>query len=249
MNPVTYLARKHHLLGLTLFLALTLSGCTTFRGTPDRYQETNEIVTKIELTAQDMASLALTTDRTERNHLQKKALAVIDLRYNAFVRSLAADRADSSAGLAGTTLGASTAGAFVDSVKAKTNYALFGAATIGAFSIVDKNYYYEKTITALVAGMRAARATVLLRIRQRQVEEIESYDGASALQMWKTTTQPAPCLQPSSILQAVPKQKLMRPLRRSGFWRCRQTARLIGARRSQMLFTLSRTTLPWRKVT
>lgn len=169
-------------LGLILLLALIMGACSTFRGTPARYQNTDDIVTKIDLTAQELANLSQSVDRTERNRLQNRALAVIDLRYNAFVRDLASDRADSSAALAGTTLAASTAGAFVDSVKAKTNYALFGAATIGAFSIVDKNYYFEKTIAALVAGMRAARANALLRIRQRQNEEVGTYDGVSALQ-------------------------------------------------------------------
>lgn len=168
--------------GLILLLAMAISACSTFRGMPERYQNADDIVNKIDLTAQDVASLSQSVDRTERNRLQNKALVVIDLRYNAFVRDLAADRADSSAALAGTALGASTAGAFVDSVKAKTNYALFGAASIGAFSIVDKNYYYEKTVTALIAGMRSARANTLLHIRQRQSEEISRYDGVSALQ-------------------------------------------------------------------
>lgn len=167
---------------LVLFLILLTSACSTFRGTPARYVATDDIVTTINLTAQEMADLSQSAERTERNRLQNKALSVIDLRYNSFVRDLAADRADSSAAAAGTALGASTAGAFVDSVKAKTNYALFGAATIGAFSIVDKNYYYEKTIFALVAGMRATRAAKLLSIRQRQTEEITSYNGGAALE-------------------------------------------------------------------
>ena len=165
-----------------LVLVAATSACSTLRGMPQRYQATDEIVTAIQLTAEELAALPATDDRAERNHVMNRAVAVIDQRFNAFVRDLAADRADSATAVAGTTLGASTAGAFVDSVKAKTHYALFAAGVVGAFGIVDKNYFYEKTVPALVAGMRAARAKVLLRLRQGQGETLESYNGSAALQ-------------------------------------------------------------------
>lgn len=172
--------RCRRLFGLIL-LALIVSGCTTLHGNPVRYVAPDAAVESINFTADELGLLTEASSREERNRLQAKAMAVIDLRFHAFVRDLAANRADSSTAVAGTTLGASTAGAFVSSVKAKTNYALFSAGIIGAFGIVDKNYFYEKTVPALVAGMRAARASVLLRIRQSQSEELENYDGASAL--------------------------------------------------------------------
>lgn len=159
-----------------------LAGCSTLRGTPPRYQATQAIVDAIELTPQEIASLVVAGTAAERNTVQNKAVAVIDLQFHAFVRDLAADRADSATAVAGTTLGASTAGAFVDSVQAKTHYALFAAGVVGAFGIVDKNYFYEKTVPALVAAMGAARAAVLVRIRSGQTEPIGAYDGVAALQ-------------------------------------------------------------------
>ena len=174
--------RRATRMALVLLLALAGTACSTLRGTPARYQSTESIVASIDLTADDVAALAVADNQTERNRLQNMALAVIDLRFHEFVRALAADRADGSATVAGTTLGASTAGAFVDSVKAKTNYALLAAGVIGAFGIVDKNYFYEKTVPALVAGMRAARAKVLLRVRQGQIEALVNYNGVTALQ-------------------------------------------------------------------
>lgn len=164
------------------FLALAAAGCSTMRGTPERYQRTDAIVQAIDLTPEEVAALPVTTDALERNRIQNKSVAVIDLRFHAFVRDLAANRADASAAAAGTTLGAATAGAFVDSVAAKTNYALVAAGVIGAFGILDKNYFYEKTVPALVAAMRAARANVLLRMREGQAETLENYNGAAALQ-------------------------------------------------------------------
>lgn len=165
-----------------LLLAVAATGCSTMRGTPERFQSADAVVQAIDLSADELAQLAQSTDRAERNRVQNRALAVIDLRFHAFVRDLAADRADSSAAVAGTSLGVSTAGAFVDSVKAKTHYALFGAALVGAFGIVDRSYFYERTVPALVAAMRASRSTVLLRIRQQQQEDTVSYGGVAALQ-------------------------------------------------------------------
>lgn len=169
-------------LAALLVLAVAATGCSTLRGMPVRYQVADDIVEKIDLKAEEMAQLAVSDDASERNRLQNKAMAVIDQRFYAFVRDLAADRADSSAAVAGTTLGASTAGAFVESVKAKTNYALFAAGVVGAFGIVDKNYFYERTVPALVAAMRASRAKVQLRVKQAQSERIEQYNGVAALQ-------------------------------------------------------------------
>ncbi len=169
-------------LAALLLLAVAATGCSTLRGMPTRYQVTDDIVEKIDLKAEEMGQLAVSDDSGERNRLQNKAIAVIDQRFYAFVRDLAADRADSSASVAGTTMGASIAGAFVKSVKAKTNYALFAAGMVGAFGIVDKNYFYEKTVPALVAAMRASRAKVQLRVKHAQSEQIEQYNGVAALQ-------------------------------------------------------------------
>lgn len=163
-----------------LLAALALGGCNTMRGTPTRYQATDAVVAAIQLTAKDVADLAVTSDPAARNKLQSKAVAVIDQQYSAFVRTLVADRADAATAAAGTTLGAATAAAFVDSVSAKTNYALFGATLIGAFGIVDKNYYFEKTAPALIAGMDAARTQALLQIKTGQQLDIDRYDGATA---------------------------------------------------------------------
>ena len=162
-------------------MALALTGCSTLRGTPQRFAAPDEIVKAIDLTPADLALLVNSTSVSERNALQNQAIAVIDLQFHQFVRDLAADRADAAAGVAGTTLVASTAGAFVQSVKAKTNYALFAAGTVGAFGIVDKSYFYEKTVPALVAAMKAARAKVLVTMRSGQVLTLDRYGGAAAL--------------------------------------------------------------------
>lgn len=170
-----------HLMLTGLLGTMVLGGCSSLRGVPVRYQSAPEVVKAVNLTAEDVAKLAVASSRSERNAVQNRAIAVIDLNFNQFVRDLAGDRQDMAATSAGIALGASTAGAFVDSVAAKTNYALLAATSIGAFGIIDRNYYYEKTVPALVAAMGAARSTVLLRIRQAQAQDIARYPGVAAL--------------------------------------------------------------------
>lgn len=166
----------------TLILAvLTLGGCSSLRGVPQRYQPTAAIVASIQLTADDLAALQASTSEAERNRLQNKAIAVIDLNYHQFVRELVGDRQDMATASGGIALGAATAGAFVESVAAKTNYALLSALAIGAFGIIDRNYYYEKTVPALVAAMGAARASQLLRMREGQGTSVDVYNGVAAL--------------------------------------------------------------------
>ena len=181
LNPEHRAPRPSGRAAAVLCALALLGGCSTLRGTPPRHVPAEAVVTEINLTAADLASLVNSDSQNNRNEIQKRAIAVIDLRFQQFVRDLSADRADSSAAAAGTTLGASTAGAFVESVKAKTNYALFAAGIVGAFAIVDKNYFYEKTVPALVAAMGAARANVLVRMRTSQRQPIEDYDGAAAM--------------------------------------------------------------------
>ena len=166
---------------LVLTFAALGSACSTLQGTPPRYAAAADVLDEIKLTPKELAELVASDSKEERNSTQARAIAVIDQRFNQFVRDLAADRANAATAAAGTTLGASTAGAFVESVKAKTNYALFSAGIVGAFGIVDKNYFFEKAVPALVAAMGAARAKVLVRIRDSQREEIASYDGTAAL--------------------------------------------------------------------
>jgi hypothetical protein len=165
----------------TAMIVAMLAGCSTLQGTPMRYQPSADIVKGINLTIDDISDLQAATSTSDRNRLQSKAIAVIDQQFHQFARDLTADRANSSAVAAGTTLGASTAGAFVESVKAKTNYALFAAGIVGAFGIIDKSYFYEKTVPAMVAAMGAARAKVLLRTKINQANSISTYDGTAAL--------------------------------------------------------------------
>jgi hypothetical protein len=163
------------------FVCALLGACSSFRGVPVRYASADAVVQAINLTPEELATLQSASSEQERNQLQNKGLAVIDQRFHQFVRDLAADRADAATTESALALGSAAAAAFVDNVAAKTNYALFGATMVGAFGIINKNYFYEKTVPALVASMGAARANALVRIRTSQGDSINAYNGVMAL--------------------------------------------------------------------
>jgi hypothetical protein len=163
-----------------LVLTALITGCTTIRGAPQAYQPTDKVVEAINLTPEDIAQLAASISIDERNRLQNKAISVIDANYHQFVRDLLANRQDSSAAVSGVILMSSLAGVLAGSAAAKSNFALFNAGVVGAFGIVDKSYYYDKTVPALLAGMTSARASALLLIKSRQASSIEKYNGIDA---------------------------------------------------------------------
>jgi hypothetical protein len=163
-----------------MILLSYLAACSTLHGVPTRYAPAADIVTKINLTPDELATLPTVKDEVTRNTVINKTLVVIDVNFHEFVRRVNGDRQDIGAAGSATALGLNLAGTLVDSVAAKTNYAAFAAATVGAIGILDKNYFFEKTIPALVAAMEAARQTVLLRIKTGETKPVEEYDGQTA---------------------------------------------------------------------
>ena len=76
-RPLSALLRSAGLAALAV-MALALTGCSTLRGTPQRFAAPDEIVKAIDLTPADLALLVNSTSVSERNALQNQAIAVID---------------------------------------------------------------------------------------------------------------------------------------------------------------------------
>lgn len=162
-------------------VAASLAACSSMHGVPTRYQDTTATVTAIKLTPEDLASLVTSTDRSERNKIMHRAMSVVDLRFHELVRSLNGDRQDSAALTSYANIGFNTAGTLVSSVAAKTNYAAAAAVSGALLGVTEKQYYFEKTMPALVDAMSAARAAVEFKLRTGMQEEIEQYPGSMAL--------------------------------------------------------------------
>jgi uncharacterized membrane protein YiaA len=101
---------------------------------------------------------------TARNRFITGRLVQIDLQYIQFIRSLTSDkqRLDTAGDLLNLTL--NVAGTLTGGERAKANLAAAATALNGTKTTVDKQYFYEKSMDALVGTMNAKRKTVLVGI-------------------------------------------------------------------------------------
>jgi uncharacterized membrane protein YiaA len=99
-----------------------------------------------------------------RNRFISGRLVQIDLQYIRFIRSLTADkqRLDTAGDLLNLTL--NVAGTLTGGERAKANLAAAATALNGTKTTVDKQYFYEKSMDALVGTMNAKRKVVLVGI-------------------------------------------------------------------------------------
>lgn len=165
----------------TTALLVGLAGCSSMHGVPVRYQDTTATVTAIDLKPADLANLVTADSTNTRNAILNKAIGVIDLRFHELVRAVSGDRQDSAAITSYGNVAFNTAGTLVGSVAAKTNYAAAAAVSSALLGVTEKQYYFDKTLPALVAAMTAARATVEERLRNGMQQDIYEYPGSLAL--------------------------------------------------------------------
>jgi hypothetical protein len=157
---------------LLLVAVLGLGGCQTMRGggaPPPAFdiEDDMKALAAEFSTATSVSNYytAIPENRVNsRNRFISGRLVQIDLQYIQFIRALTSDkqRLDTAADLANLSLG--LAGTLVGGVRAKTNLAAAVTGLNGAKATVDKQYYYEKSMDALVGTMNARRKEVLVGI-------------------------------------------------------------------------------------
>lgn len=161
---------------------LGLGGCSNLlHGDPTRYVNVTEAVGEIAFTKADVKALVETTDKATRNAIMNRALAVIDLNFHEFSRQFNANRQDGSAVAEGSVMGLNIAGTLTRGLTAKTNLAAAGALISGGAGIIDKDYFYAKTVPALVLMMETGRIAALGNIQKNRQAEVADYSGAMAL--------------------------------------------------------------------
>src|SRR5581483_3708743 len=79
------------------------------------------------------------------------------------------------------SLSLNLAGAAVGSATTKTILAAIAAGVTGSRAIIERDYYYEKTVPALVAQMNVSRKQALIPILQGIGQTIDQYSIANAL--------------------------------------------------------------------
>ena len=91
-------------------------------------------------------------------------LVMMNIRYIQFIRQLTSEKQLFDSATEMLKLALSLAGTAVDSAATKTVLSAIVAGLTGSKATIEKNYYYEKTIPALIAAMNAERKKALVSI-------------------------------------------------------------------------------------
>lgn len=184
------------LLGFVIVLLLT--GCATVRngGAPEpafNYDQDLKDLETVFAPAANIAKIGANPTEAARNNFIDGRLALYNIRYVRFVRDLGVDKQHLDAATDALLLGINLSSAATAAIRAKTNLALVAAGVTGGKITIDKHFYFDKTIPALVSTMNAQRKLVLTEILKgrcmdmtdypltRAFDDLSSYDQAGTL--------------------------------------------------------------------
>lgn len=167
-------------LAAVVLLGVATAGCiSSFRGTPARPFSQAYAKQSAEV---PMDALLIVTEASDRNIYIRGVMAVIDINYQSFKYSVAANKRHSASVADGLTLLMTIAGTLTGSAGVKQNYLQGIALITGATSIYDKNYLQAQTTSALIAQMETNRARVREIIAEGMSKEINEYPAITAAQ-------------------------------------------------------------------
>jgi len=117
-----------------------------------------------------------------RNRFVMGRIVQIDLRYIDFIRTMTNDRQQLDAATDLATFTINVAGTLVGGVRSGKNLAAAAAVIGGTRETVVKDFYYEKSMDALVGTMNAQRKEVLVSILSGlKADSVEQYPFELAL--------------------------------------------------------------------
>lgn len=102
--------------------------------------------------------------KAARNELVYAYLAQVDANYGGFIRTLNQGKVDSSLAFGLGALGLSTGAVIADGKRTKDVLTALSAGVVSAGTLVDKELFYERTVSTLVAQMESDRATIRTQI-------------------------------------------------------------------------------------
>ena len=155
--------RKPSIAWLWIVLASLLCGCSTIGGAPPRLTSTDALANEdpaYKTAIEDFYRLDPSNEdgrKKVRNQFVETRIAVIDHEYLKFRQSLYQGRVGAEVGTDLALLSFGALGAAVSSAGAKTTYAALSAALVGSKASIDKNVYFERTVSALLSQMDTLR--------------------------------------------------------------------------------------------
>ena len=151
---------------LTLTIATGMTGCSTLRygGAPqpsfDVDKDLEQLAKEFE-PADSISDFYKNPSVDARNKFVTGRMTMMNIRYIQFIRSLTSEKQLLDTAAALLTLSLNIAGASIAAASTKTVLAAISAGVIGSKEAVEKNYFFDKTIPALVAQMNAERKKAL----------------------------------------------------------------------------------------
>lgn len=183
--------RRHcHLgvLGLSLALLCQTLGCASLRdsGAPppsyDVDQDLRQLAEHFK-PATAIESYYALHDPTpkDRNTVISARLVMINLEYLKWLRTVTADKQLLDTATDVLNLSLNLAATVAGGETAKTALSAVAAGITGSKTSIDKHYFYEKTMPAIVATMNAQRKVVLTHILDGVNRSLEDYPFEQAL--------------------------------------------------------------------
>jgi hypothetical protein len=185
MSHSTTFPREIKIIILATVVSL-LAGCATMRyaGAPEPTSNLNTDID--ELSRHFEGSNSITNyykneSEKARNEFIVGRLTLMNLRYLKFIRNLTSERQLLDSATAITAMGLGLAGSMVPLALTTKILAAVSAGVAGTKEVIDKNYYFEKTIPALVAQMNAERQKALTPILEGMQKDIQQYPLGKAV--------------------------------------------------------------------
>jgi hypothetical protein len=163
-----------------------VSGCAIFRdgGAPKQSFDVEKDLEQLAAKYKEATSIAefyKNPSEAARNEFVTGRLVMMNIRYIEFIRTMTREKQLLDAATDILLVSLNLTGAGISGETAKTIFSSL-AAGIGASKIaVDKNFYYEKTVPALVASMNAERAAVLEGITANLKKPLTLYPFTDAV--------------------------------------------------------------------
>jgi hypothetical protein len=171
---------------LLVCLCSVLTACASLRsgGAPQPAYDVNHDLEQL-ATQFDQAN-AITNfyknpSKEVRDQFITGRLVLINIRYIQFIRESTVDKQLVDSAVAMLNMALSLTGASVASAGAKTALAAAVAGVTGSKETIDKNYYFEKTLPALIGAMNAERKKMLVPILLGMRGSLEEYPFAQAV--------------------------------------------------------------------
>ena len=168
---------------MLLVSALALGGCTAaLQGYPETKPDDISVAeSNYYLSAQSVLDYKGTPSQKLRDNIIDARMLVIDRNFREFEKSLYQEGLKLGLGVDWLVLALSGATATIGGETFKAALGAISAGVVGAKSSFDKRAFMEKSLTGILAQMKAQRAVVELSIRTQQLSGIDDYRLHQAL--------------------------------------------------------------------